>query len=102
MTVAGRIYQVTDPKGIINQTTYDNANRTTQTVADTSGLAQTVNYTYTLDNQIATLEAINSTTGNQTTTYTYGTTLRIQGWPAICSCVTPIIPIRSAVRTASP
>ena len=28
--------------------------------------------TYTLDNQIATLTAVNSTTGDQTTTYTYG------------------------------
>jgi YD repeat-containing protein len=74
---AGRVYQTTDPKGIVMQTTYDNAGRTTQTIEDygTGTLNRTTNTTYTLDNQIATLTAVNSTTGDQTTTYTYGTNL---------------------------
>ena len=78
------LYPLADPAGLVNQTTYDDAGRTTQTVASVSGstgddLNQTVNYTYTLDNQVATLEAINGRTGNQTTTYTYGTTLSDSG-----------------------
>jgi YD repeat-containing protein len=76
---AGRVYETTDPAGHINQMTYDNAGRTTQVVESSSGLARTTNSTYTLDNLIATLQAVNSTTGNQTTTYTYGTTLTYSG-----------------------
>ena len=72
---AGRNYSVVDPKGVETQTTFDAAGRTTQTVEDYGGLARTTQFTYTLNNQIATLTAINSTTGNQVTTYTYGTTL---------------------------
>jgi YD repeat-containing protein len=55
--------------------------RTTQTVEEvgTGHLARTTNFTYALDNQIATLQAVNATTGNQTTTYTYGTTLASSG-----------------------
>jgi YD repeat-containing protein len=72
---AGRVYQVTDPKGIVNETTYDAAGRTTQTIEDVGSgkLNRTTNSTYTLDNLIANLTAVNSTTGNQVTTYTYGT-----------------------------
>jgi len=76
---AGRVYETTDPKSIVNQKTYDNASRTTQTVEDVGGLARTTNYTYTLDNLIATMTAVNSTTGNQTTTWTHGTTLSSSG-----------------------
>jgi YD repeat-containing protein len=72
---AGRIYQVTDPNGIITQTIYDAAGRKTQTVEDQGGLDRTTNYAYTLDNLIAALIAVNADTGDQTTTYLYGTTL---------------------------
>jgi RHS repeat-associated protein len=72
---AGRVYQATDPKGIVTQTNYDAANRKMQVIEDygTGALNRTTNWTYTLDNLVATLEAVNATTGNQTTTYTYGT-----------------------------
>lgn len=78
---AGQPSQTTDPVGYVIQTTYDNAGRTTQTVEDYgSGLLnRTTNWTYTLDNLVATLVAVNSTTGNQTTTYTYGTNLMTSG-----------------------
>jgi RHS repeat-associated protein len=77
---AGRAYQVTDPMGYVTQTSYDNASRTTQTVeALGSGSDRTTNYTYTLDNLIATMTAVNPTTGDQTTTWIYGTTLADSG-----------------------
>ena len=78
---AGQPSQMTDPKGIVNQTAYDAAGRTTQTIEDygTGLLNRTTNWTYTLDNLVATLKATNSTTGDQTTTYTYGTTLSASG-----------------------
>jgi len=56
------------------QTTFDNAGRTMQVVeAYGTASARTTNWTYTLDNLIATMTAVNPTTGNQTTTWTYGT-----------------------------
>ncbi len=78
---ASRVYQMTDPKSIVNQIGYDNASRTTQTIEDygTGKLNRTTNYTYTLDNLTATMVAVNSTTGNQTTTWTRGTTLTSSG-----------------------
>jgi RHS repeat-associated protein len=72
---AGRVYQTIDPAGVVNQTGYDAAARTTQTLEDVGSgrLNRTTNYTYTLDNLIATLTSVNASTGDQTTTYTYGT-----------------------------
>jgi RHS repeat-associated protein len=73
---AGRADSVIDPKAIETRTTFDAAGRTTNTKeAYGTGDERETQYTYTLDNQIATLVAVNATTGNQTTTYTYGTTL---------------------------
>jgi RHS repeat-associated protein len=73
----GRPSQMIDPKGIVTQTSCDYAVKTTQTIEDfgTGKLNRMTDITYTLDNQIATLTAVNSTTGDQTTTYTYGTNL---------------------------
>ena len=66
---AGRVYQVTDPMGYVTQNSFDNANRTTQTVeASGTSSARTTNRTYSLDNVVATMTAVNATTGNQTTT----------------------------------
>lgn len=82
---SGRMTSTTDPAGIVNQTTFDAAGRTTQTIEDfaTSGhLNRTTNYTYTLDNLVSTLQAVNPNppgTGDQTTTYAYGTTLNTSG-----------------------
>lgn len=71
---AGRAYQITDPKAIVAKTVFDAAGRVTSRIDDfgTSKLNRTTNFTYTLDSQIATQVAVNSTTGDQTTTYTYG------------------------------
>ncbi len=76
---AGRMYQTTDAKGIINQTGFDNASRIIQTIEDVGGLARTTNFTWTLDNLVSTMTAVNSTTGDQTTTWLYGTTLADSG-----------------------
>jgi RHS repeat-associated protein len=77
---AGRAYQVTDPMGYVAQTSYDNANRTTQTVeAYGSSTARTTNYAYTLDNLVASMTAANPTTGDQTTFWLYGTALADSG-----------------------
>jgi YD repeat-containing protein len=78
---AGRLNQSTDPKGIVSQMTFDAAGRVTQTIEDygTGLLNRTTNTTYALDGQVATLTAVNSATGNQTTTYTYGTVLASSG-----------------------
>ena len=73
---AGRMYSVIDPKAIELRTSFDDAARKTETVeAYGTSDARTTQFAYTLDNQIVTLTAINATTGNQVTTYTYGTTL---------------------------
>ena len=73
---AGRAYRQVDPKGIETQMQFDDAGRKIETIeAYGTGVARTTQYSYTLDNQISTLTAINSATGSQTTTYTYGTTL---------------------------
>jgi len=77
---AGREYQTTDAMSIVNQTGYDNASRKTQTIeAYGSSTPRTTNYAYTLDDLVATMTAVNSTTGDQTTTWTYGTTLATSG-----------------------
>ena len=73
----GEVETATDPEGTVTQTTYDNAGRVTQTVQDygTGKLNITTQMTYHASGQIATLTAVNADTGNQVTTYTYGTTL---------------------------
>jgi RHS repeat-associated protein len=73
---AGRMYSVVDPKAIELRTTFDDAGRKTQTVeAYGTSDARTTQITYALGNQIVALTAINGTTGDQVTTYTFGTTL---------------------------
>jgi RHS repeat-associated protein len=82
---AGRLWKTVDPAGIENHTAFDDAGRTTQTIEayDSGSMSddtnRTTNYTYTLDNQVETIEALNDVTGDQTTTYTYGTTLSDSG-----------------------
>jgi hypothetical protein len=76
----GEASQVTDPMGYVTQTTFDDAGRTTQTVeAYGTTSAGTTNFTYTLDNLTATMTAVNGSTGNQTTTWTYGTNASSSG-----------------------
>src|SRR5579871_3413123 len=80
---AGRVYETTDPAGIVMQTLYDAAGRRTQVTEDygtaSSNLNRITSWAYTLDNLIATLTAVNGTTGDQVTTYAYGTTLTDSG-----------------------
>ena len=77
----GEPYQVVDPKGTVNQTTFDDAGRLTQLLENyvSGGTGPDQNresdYTYNADSRVATFTAKNSSTGNQVTSYTYGTTL---------------------------
>ncbi|MEZ5942930.1 MAG: RHS repeat-associated core domain-containing protein [Planctomycetaceae bacterium] len=86
---AGDLFEVTDPSGTVTRFTYDGAGRRTSTIenyvesgSSTTGLCdasedqnRTTSVTYTPDGNIATLTAENASTGDQVTTYTYGTTL---------------------------
>jgi RHS repeat-associated protein len=70
---AGNLTTVTDPQGVVTQRSFDNLGRLTQTVEDYGGLARTTGYTYHANGKIRTLTATNATTGNQVTTWNYGT-----------------------------
>ncbi len=73
----GEADTATDPEGAVTATTFDDAGRVIETVQDkgTGTLNVTTQMTYHASGQIATLTAVNADTGNQVTTYTYGTTL---------------------------
>jgi YD repeat-containing protein len=77
----GEANQMTDPKGTVNQLTFDDAGRKTKLVENyiSGGTGTDQNresdYAYNADGKLATLTAQNSTTGEQVTSYTYGTTL---------------------------
>jgi len=80
----GEAYRTTDPTGRVDQTAFDDAGRQITLVENyvdgdpTTGTPdqdRTTTRTYTPDGQIATLTAVNPATGNQTTTFVYGTTL---------------------------
>jgi hypothetical protein len=77
----GEAYQVTDPKGAVNESTFDDAGRLVilmeNYVPGGGGSDQNreTDYAYNADGKLLTLTAINSTTGNQVTQYVYGTTL---------------------------
>ena len=77
----GVAYQVMDPMGIVNQSAFDDAGRLTQLlenyVSGGTGTDQNreTDYTYNPDGKVATMTAVNATTGNQITQYKYGTTL---------------------------
>lgn len=72
---AGNVLQTTDPKGIVTRYEYDDLGRKVTVIEDDGGTDRTTRATYTPDGLQATLVAENADTGNQTTTYTYGTTL---------------------------
>ena len=71
----GEVFQTTDPKGIVTRTVRDDRGREVTKIEDYGGLARTTRQTYTPDGLKATLVAENAGTTNQTTTWTYGTTL---------------------------
>lgn len=68
---------ITNPAGMVTEFIFDHAGRLTTRVEDystSSGhLNKETDYSYNPDSQIATQTARNSTTGDQVTTYTYGT-----------------------------
>ncbi|HQU44674.1 MAG TPA: hypothetical protein PK867_17785, partial [Pirellulales bacterium] len=88
----GEPYQSIDPAGTITLTTLDDAGRRVQLIenyraasssSSSSGGGppvydqnRTANWTWTADDNIATITGVNGQTGNQTTAYGYGTTLR--------------------------
>jgi YD repeat-containing protein len=95
---AGMVESVTDPAGMVVRTEYDDAGRRVRVIenyqeassssSSSSGSSgseegcpasndvnRTTEFAYTPDGALATLTAVNSETGDQVTTYTYGTTL---------------------------
>ncbi len=98
---AGNLLETIDPAGMVNRFEYDDQGRqrkiienfmvvsstsASETSSETSNSSEegcpgsddtnrTTQMTYTPEGQLATLTAINAATGNQVTTYTYGTTL---------------------------
>ena len=82
---AGWVAQETDPRGLVNQTTYDALGRPTQVIAGynvsvngglpTASANQTTNTTYDgIDDVTSVTAVMPSGTANQTTTYNYGVT----------------------------
>ncbi|MEI8379568.1 MAG: glycosyltransferase [Planctomycetota bacterium] len=91
---AGNLAQTVDPAGMISQFVYDDAGRRTSLIENKTGSSsssssssstagcspsadtnRTTNLTYTPDGLVGTVQAVNSSTSNQTTTYHYGTAL---------------------------
>lgn len=64
-----------DPKNIEQRKKRDSARRLVSVVDDFGGVAQTKSIKYTLDGRVAEILVVNSTTGNQSTKFLYGTTL---------------------------
>jgi RHS repeat-associated protein len=77
---AGNRNQTVDPAGVISLQRFDARGKTISAVSNyTSGAPGnsadvSVNFTYTPDAKLATLTAVNPSTGDQTTTYSYGVT----------------------------
>ena len=81
---AGQAYKTIDPAGREDRQLFDDAGRMVKTIqnyvdgtvsAAASDEDVTVDMTYNADGNLETLTAKNPTTGDQTTTYVYGTTL---------------------------
>ncbi len=73
--IRGETQDQTDPIGKVIRAVYDDRGQLTQTTDNyVSSPTAVVQMSYTLAGQIATLTAVNSDTGDQVTTYTYGVT----------------------------
>ena len=93
---AGRIAAVTDPRGLVTQTTYDLLNRTAQTVAaytgdgtPTDNTNQTTAYTYDGDSHVLTQTAVLPGGATQTTQYVYGITAPVHSNDLLAAVVYP-------------
>jgi RHS repeat-associated protein len=79
-TAAGWLGTVTDPRGIVEQTTSDALGRTTQTIEDytdgnpTASSNKTTQFTYDGDDHVLTVKALEPASAYQTTQYVYGVT----------------------------
>jgi RHS repeat-associated protein len=75
----GEVWLTTDPASTVTKSIFDDAGRIIAKIEDfsiSSGHAnRETDYTYNADGKVVTLKTVNSTTGNQITTYYYGTTL---------------------------
>jgi len=77
---AGWVNSITDPRGIVEQKSYDNLGELTQTIdAYTNGTPtttnnKTTNYTYDGDGHTLTLQAVETGGASQTTKWIYGVT----------------------------
>lgn len=84
---AGNPESTTDPAGVVTRFHYDDRGRGTERIAnydgsslssacdDSDDVNVTVQTTYDADSNLFTITAVNSSTGDQTTQYVYGTTL---------------------------
>jgi RHS repeat-associated protein len=77
---AGWVSAVTDPRGLVATTSYDNLGRTTQTIAaytdgnPTSNSNKTTQYTYDGAGHVLTVKALEPNSAYQTTQFVYGVT----------------------------
>ncbi|HEY1603571.1 MAG TPA: hypothetical protein VGG64_28480, partial [Pirellulales bacterium] len=78
---AGSQFQTTDPAGSITQQTFDALVQVLSTISNYTGACPgndrdvTMQFAYNADGKLVTLTAVNPITGNQVTTYQYGTML---------------------------
>jgi len=77
----GEAFKTTDPKALVTKREFDDAGRTVKVIENfvSGGTGpdenRTTQFTYNADGNQATIIAVNADTGNQVTTYVYGTTL---------------------------
>src|SRR5262249_7768748 len=77
---AGWLSSVTDPRGIVTQTSYDSLGRTTQTIeaytdgTPTSSTTKPTQYSYDGDGHLLTYTAVESGGASEVTKYVYGVT----------------------------
>jgi RHS repeat-associated protein len=77
---AGWVNSITDPRGIVEQKSYDNLGELTQTIEDytngtpTATSNKTTNYTFDGDGHMLTLQAVEPAGASQTTKWIYGVT----------------------------
>jgi RHS repeat-associated protein len=75
---AGWVKSITDPRGIVEQKSYDNLGQVTQTIEDytngtpTATTNKTTNFTYDGDGHMLTLQAVEPGGASQTTKWIYG------------------------------